>query len=340
MKQAIMNEPGEIAVAEVEAPQPGPGEALLHVKRIGVCGSDIHVWHGKHPFTRYPVVQGHEFSATVEAVGAGVTGIPVGAKVTALPQVVCGTCPPCRRGDYNICNNLKVQGFQATGAAQDYFVTAADRLVLLPDDFTFEQGAFIEPCSVAVHASGRAGDIDGHHALVIGAGTIGNLVAQAVRARGAEVMIADLSDHRLDIATRCGVEHTWNPSSESLEDACGRAFGQAGFDLAFECAGAEKPVNDVILHIQKGGTIVQVGLYEERPRIDMSRVGEHELRIVGSLMYKRPDYEKAVAWIAEGRLRLEPLESRHFALTDYADAYRYIDEQGDQSMKVFIDVNP
>src|SRR5512136_1327916 len=111
MKQAIMTNPGQIELNDVPAPVPGPGEVLLRIQRIGVCGSDIHVYHGKHPLTSYPVVQGHEFSAVLEAAGPGVTDLPLGAKVTALPQVVCGECGPCRRGDYHICDRLKVQGF-------------------------------------------------------------------------------------------------------------------------------------------------------------------------------------------------------------------------------------
>src|SRR5512140_885754 len=119
MKQAIMVEPGRIEIRDIPVSQPGPRQVLLRIHRIGICGSDIHVYHGKHPYTSYPVVQGHEFSATVEALGPGVTGFGVGAKVTSMPQVVCGVCAPCRRGDYNICDKLKVEGFQAPGCAQE-----------------------------------------------------------------------------------------------------------------------------------------------------------------------------------------------------------------------------
>ena len=127
MRQAIMTSPGVIELGCVDAPQPGPGQVRVQVKRIGVCGSDIHVNKGLHPFTKYPVVQGHEWSGVVESLGPGVTGLSVGRKVTATPQVVCGTCRPCRRGDYNICDSLKVQGFQAPGCAQDLFVTEPGR---------------------------------------------------------------------------------------------------------------------------------------------------------------------------------------------------------------------
>jgi len=140
MRQAIMTSPGTIELRTVADAAAGPGQVLMRIQRIGVCGSDVHVNHGTHPFVDYPVVQGHEFSAVVEAVGDGVTGIRPGMKVTATPQVVCGTCRPCRRGLYNVCENLIVRGFRAPGVAQDLQVTEADKIVLLPDTFTRSRG--------------------------------------------------------------------------------------------------------------------------------------------------------------------------------------------------------
>ena len=115
MKQAIMTAPGKIQLQNIAVPTPGPGEVLLRIQRIGVCGSDVHVYHGKHPYTKYPVVQGHEYSASVEAVGPGVTGLALGTKVTSMPQIVCGECAPCQRGDYHICDKLKVEGLPGAG---------------------------------------------------------------------------------------------------------------------------------------------------------------------------------------------------------------------------------
>ena len=203
-----MPQPGEIEFKEVEKPiLNSPDEVLLHIKKIGVCGSDIHVYHGLHPFTPYPVVQGHEYSGEVVQVGQNVTKVKVGDKATARPQLVCGECAPCKRGDYNICNELKVQGFQSGGTAQDYFVLPEDRLIKLPDHVTFEMGALVEPAAVAAHCTTKARDLKGINVVVTGAGPIGNLVAQFAKSRGANVMITDLSDFRLDKAKECGIEH-------------------------------------------------------------------------------------------------------------------------------------
>lgn len=313
---------------------------MLRVRRIGVCGSDIHVWRGQHPFTSYPVVQGHEYSASVEAVGPGVTVIQVGMKATARPQVVCGTCDPCCRGDYHICNDLKVQGFQAPGCAQDLFVVPQDRIIPLPESLTFEQGALVEPTAVAAHSTARAGDLRNRNVVVLGSGTIGNLVAQAARCRGAKkVLVSDLSDFRLEKARACGVDAVCNVTTEKLSEAARRVFGAEGFDVAFEAVGSESALNDAVQNLKKGGRIVVLGVFGERPRVDMAVVGDRELSLVGTLMYKHEDYEQAVQWIASGAVNTEALITCHFPFERYADAYHYIEAQGDKTLKVMIDVH-
>ena len=338
MRQAVMTNPGEIKVGDIEEPSPAPRQVKVRVHRIGVCGSDIHVNKGLHPFTSYPVVQGHEWAGEITEVGEGVTDLKPGIKVTATPQIVCGKCPPCLRGDYNICDFLKVKGFQAPGAAQDFWTTEAEKIVPLPDDFTWEQGAFIEPVSVGCYCTRRAGDLTGKNIAVTGAGPIGNLVAQVAKVRGANVMITDVSDYRLEVAAKCGITQTSNARSEDLGEASQRIFGDAGFTVAFECAGVEPALAAVVEHIEKGGDIVAVAVYEDNPRVDMSVVGDRELSLIGTLMYKKQDFTEAVELVAGGQVKLEPMYSEHFPLEQYIDAYRFIDEQGEKSMKVFIDL--
>lgn len=338
MKQAVMTAPGEIVIREIDPPQPGPGEVLLRIQRIGVCGSDVHVYHGKHPYTGYPVVQGHEYSATIEAVGSGVDGLESGMKVTSTPQIICGKCAPCQRGDYHICDHLKVEGFQAPGCAQELWVTPAERIIPLPENFSFEQGALVEPLSVAVRAVSRAGDLANRNVAVLGAGPIGNLVAQAAKAEGAQVLITDLSNHRLEIAQKCGLEAYSNPNNESLEEAVKRVYGLRGFEVAFECVGVEDTISEAIKNIQKGGRIIVVGVFGRKPRLDLGLVQDRELNIHGTLMYQRSDYERAIELIASGQVITQPLFSKHFPIEDYLSAYQFIEAQGDKTMKVFIDV--
>jgi len=339
MKQAVMTAPGEIIFRQIDPPEPGEGEVLLRIQRIGICGSDMHVYHGRHPFTSYPVVQGHEFSAVVEKVGRGVTGLEPGMKVTSMPQIYCGECAPCRRGDYHICDKLKVQGFQDSGCAQELWVTSANMVVPLPDKFTFEQGAMVEPLAVGVHAVRQAGSLAGKNVVVLGAGTIGNLLAQVANVEARKLLITDISDYRLELAQKCGIQAVSNSGREPLKEAVSRVFGEDGFEAAFECVGIENTMESAIENIQKGGWIVVVGVFGEKPRLNLGFVQDRELTIRGTLMYKAEDYHRAVELISSGKVNLEPLISKVFPFEQYLDAYKYIIEQGDKSMKVFVDVS-
>ena len=338
MKQAVMTSPGVIEFRDVPVPKPGPEEVLIRVRRIGVCGSDIHVRHGRHPFTSYPVVQGHEFSGVIEAVGKRVRGLRPGQKVTATPQIVCGRCAPCRRGDYHICDVLRVQGFQSPGCAQEYFQVRAEQIVPLPGSFTFEQGALVEPAAVGVHTVSRAGTMAGTNVAVLGAGPIGNLVGQVARAAGAKVLLTDISEFRLEIARKCGLRSVSLAGRETLKDASARVFGAKGFQKAFECAGAESAINEAIDAIQKGGTIVAVGVYGDRPRVNMGLVQDRELTLTGTLMYQKRDFVKAVRLMRSGALVTKPLETTHFPFGDYRAAYDFADREGERSMKIFVDL--
>ncbi len=338
MKQAVMVQPGMIVFETVEPPIPGPGEVAIRIARIGICGSDMHVYHGKHPYTSYPVIQGHEYSGWVESVGEGVTDLSLGQLVTSLPQITCGQCAPCQRGDYHICDVLKVEGFQAPGVARELFVTDARRVVPLPDGFTPEQGAMVEPVAVAVHAVSQA-RTDLKRVVVMGGGTIGNLVAQVATASGALVLLGEPSEYRRHVASQCGIHATFDPTAESLKDAILRVFGLEGFSVGFECVGAESAIEMLVSGIGKGGTIVVVGVFGETPRVDLGLVQDRELTLRGTLMYRRPDYEHAVKLMQTGAIRTQPLESHHVVFDDYLQAYNYLIAMGDRAMKVFVDVD-
>ena len=335
-----MTSPGIIEYREIPKPElVGPGEVLLKIERIGVCGSDIHVFHGEHPATPYPVVQGHEYSATVHAVGEHVTRVRPGMKATAWPQLVCGNCGPCLRGQYNACQELKVQGFQADGVAQDYFVVPEERIIPIPDSMSLDQGALVEPAAVGAHSTSRTTGIEGKNVVVSGAGTIGNLVAQFARARGAsKVLITDISDYRLEIARKCGVDGVLNVAKTPFEEGVNTYFGKAGFQIGFEAAGVQQSLDVLMAHVEKGGDIVILGVYSENPTVNMYFLGEHELNLFGSMMYRKEDYEEAVRMIDSGKIATAPLISKHFSFESYLEAYQYIEKQGDRTMKVMIDL--
>ena len=340
MRQAIMISPGIIKYRNIQEPvNIQDHEILLRIKRIGICGSDIHVFHGEHPATPYPVVQGHEYSAIVEAIGQKVTKVKPGMKVTARPQLVCGECGPCKRGQYNACQKLKVQGFQAPGVAQDLFVVSDDRIVPFPDSMSFEQGAMIEPAAVGAHSTNRVTSLIGKNVVVSGAGTIGNLVAQFANARGAaKVLITDMSEYRLNIARQCGISGTLNIKNISFEEGVKSFFGNEGFQIGFEAAGVQASLDGLIQFVEKGGSVVILGVYSQNPIVNMYFLGEHELNVFGSMMYRQEDYEAAAEMIASGKIITKPLLTSSFPFNKYLEAYKFIEEQGDKSMKVMIEL--
>ena len=339
MLQQVMTAPGKIEFREIETPAPKAGEVLVRIMKIGVCGSDIHVWHGEHPFTSYPVTQGHEVSGEIAALGADVEGFEVGQKVTIQPQVVCGKCYPCRHGKYNLCESLKVMGFQTTGVASEYFAVAAEKVTLLPQEMIFDEGAMIEPLAVAVHAVRKFGDIKGMRVAVLGAGPIGILVAQAAKGMGAEsVLITDVSALRLEKAKQCGVDHCVNTRETDFGAALVSAFGPDKADVIYDCAGNDVTMGQAIRDARKGSTIILVAVFAGMAKVDLAVLNDHELNLNTTMMYRNEDYIEAIALVRAGRVDLKPLISKHFAFKDYAEAYRYIDENRETTMKVIIDV--
>jgi L-iditol 2-dehydrogenase len=335
-----MTKPGTIELREATQPRPTAGEVLLRIRRIGICGSDIHVYHGLHPYTSYPVVQGHEVSATVEELGEGVTGFTKGQPVTFMPQITCGTCYPCRHGMYNICDSLKVMGFQAPGAAQDYFVLPARLVVPLPGSLSTEEGALIEPLAVAVHALRRGGGAGGKSVVVIGAGPIGNLVAQTAKAQGAsKVLVADKSEFRLELAQKCGADFAVNVGATRLKDSITECFGSDKADLILECVGAEPTVGSAIEAARKGSTIVVVGVFGKKPVTDLGLAQDRELSLVGTLMYRAEDYEEAIRLADSGVMSLKKLVTGRFPLESYLQAYQSIEKAGEKAMKVMIELD-
>lgn len=339
MLQQIMTKPGTIEFREIEIPKAGEGQVLIRIERIGICGSDIHVYHGEHPFTSYPVTQGHEVAGEVVEVGGAVDGFTVGQKVTIEPQVYCGKCYPCRHGKYNLCEELKVMGFQTTGTASEYFAVDASKVTLLPEEMSFEEGAMIEPLAVAVHAVKQMGDVKGMKVAVLGAGPIGNLVAQAAKGMGAEmVMVTDVSDLRLAKAKECGISVCVNTKDKDFGESMTEAFGPDKADVIYDCAGNNITMGQAIKYARKGSVIVLVAVFAGMAQIDLAVANDHELDIKSTMMYRHEDYVDAIRLVQEKKVQLKQLISKVFPFTEYQKAYEFIDANRETTMKVIIDV--
>ena len=347
MKQQVMTapatktEPAKIIFREIEIPEPGEGEVLVKIKRIGICGSDIHVYYGEHSGTGYPVTQGHEVSGQVAKVGPGVTDLTVGQKVTIEPQVVCGKCYPCRHGKYNLCEELKVMGFQTTGTASEYFCVSRQKITPLPDEMSYNDGAMIEPLAVTVHAARHFDELEGAKVAILGCGPIGILLAQTCKALGAaQVMVTDVSEYRLELARRCGADFAVNTKENDFGEALVEHFGPDKADVIYDCAGNNITMGQAIRCARKGSKIILVAVFAGMATVDLFTLNDHELDLDTTMMYRHEDYVEAIRLVQEGKIHLAPLQSKHFAFEDYVKAYQYIEANRETTMKVLIDVDP
>ena len=340
MRQAVLTEPRKFQIREVEKPTPKENEALIRVHAMGICGSDIHAYHGRHPFISCPIVMGHEAAGEVVEVGGAVKDIKVGDRVVMRPQDYCGECRPCRDGRYNICNVLRVNGCQFTGAASDYYAMNAELLYRIPDNVDYGVGTIIEPLAVGVHAVKRASaDIKGKKVLVTGAGTIGNVVAQSAKALGAkEVMITDVAPFKLDIAKKCGIDYAINVKEQNLADAMKEKFGPDGADVALECTASEGALNELLEISRKGITIAIVGVFGNKVTVNMANVQDREYSLVGTLMYQHEDYLDAIKFTEQGKVNLKALVSHEFDFNDIGKAFEEIDKHPDTMQKVIVNI--
>ena len=341
MIQQVMTQPKNIIFREIAVPEPGPDQVLVKIKKIGICGSDIHVYHGTHPYTSYPVTQGHEVSGEIVKLGEYVKDLSVGQRITIEPQVFCGRCYPCLHGKYNLCEHLKVMGFQTTGTASEYFAVDASKVTPLPEGMSFSEGAMMEPLAVTVHAAKRFPDLKGAKTVVLGCGPIGILLAQSLKALGADkVLVTDISDTRLEIAKSVGADYAVNTLHRDFGEAMLEAYGPDKADVIYECAGSDITMEQAIQNARKGSTIVLVAVFGKRASVDLAKLNDSELDLNTSMMYRHEDFVDAIRLVNEGKILLKPLETAHFAFADYQKAYEYIDNNRETTMKVLIDVDP
>lgn len=340
MKQVVLSAPKTFEILEVEKPVPQKGEALLKVKAVGICGSDIHAYHGRHPFMTCPIVLGHEATGEVVELGEGVDNVAIGDRVLMRPQDVCGECHMCKEGRYNICKSLKVLGCQETGASSDYYAVPAELLYKIPDSLEYDVATVVEPLAVGVHAVKRPiGGVEGKNVVVIGAGTIGNVVAQSAKGLGAKkVMITDVSEFKLDMAKKCGVDIAVNVAKEDIFKVIEENYGVDGVDVVFECSANDNALNQALEYARKGTTIVIVGVFGNKATVNMANVQDREYVLMGTLMYDHDDYMDALRLAGDGIVNLEALITQRFPLEQVADAYKCIEENKEGVQKIILTV--
>ncbi len=338
MHAAVYTGDRTLTVLERDVSPPGPGEVEIDVAYTGICGTDLHIFHGAmdHRVTM-PAVLGHEMSGTISALGEGVSGWAVGDRVTVMPLDWCGTCPACLAGNSHICHNLNFIGIDSPGSMQNRWNVPARVLVALPPDVTLEAAALAEPTAVAVHDVRRSGLAAGEKALVVGGGPIGLLIAIVAKARGGDVLVLELNEERRALAESLGLQ-TADPAGVDVGALVEEWTDGAGAAVAFEVSGAVAGLETAIVSLAVRGRLVVVAIHSNPPPVNLFRVFWRELTLIGARVYERVDFEEAVRMLASGEVPSAPLITRIDPLADTAAAFELL-ETG-QAMKLLIDCRP
>lgn len=338
MKGSFFLGNGRFEVREKEIPALGPRDVLIRNMAAGVCGTDVHIYHGEEGSAAVtpPVVLGHEYSGLVEAVGSDVTAVSVGDHVTVDPNMYCGQCPNCRAGKKQLCERMVAVGVNFDGGFAEHSVVPEGQCFKLSPDLPYEVGAMAEPIACCLHGIDLAEIRPGQRVLVIGGGAIGLIMAQLARLSGAaSVIVSEPIEMRRKIAMQVGADGTIDPMREDVRGRFQALTGRDGAEVVIECVGKAVAVKQAVAAAAPGAMLMlfsvpSVGATFELPLFDIFK---KELTIRGSMV--NPDtHARAVALLNAGRLQIEPLITHRFPLANVEEAIKM--QMSAESIKVLV----
>jgi Threonine dehydrogenase and related Zn-dependent dehydrogenases len=336
MRYICIPEPGVVEIRETEAPTPKKGEALLRILRGGICGSDLGTFKGSFLYAKYPRVPGHEFSGRIVDIGPNDRGLKPGTLVTANPYFNCGSCYSCRRGHVNCCIGNETMGAQRDGAFQEYLAMPVERLYPA-EGLSEKEAALIEPACISYHAVKRASVRPGERVLIVGAGTIGILAAVASRQAGALVHICDVSEQKLALARRFGVDGViLNSGAEAFAREVERVTGGDGFDVCIEAVGLASTFMDCIGAAAYRGRVVVIGIGKGSFDFRYSILQTKELDVFGSRNALKQDFLELIDLVGAHRVDLEGLVTDEYAFDEAGKAFADLRDRGAGKLKVMI----
>jgi len=335
MRASFYEGAGRFRIGDAARPAAAPGEALLRVRRVGICGTDLHIFQGHldHRVPRGGVI-GHETLAEI-AEAPTASGFRAGERVVVEPLRVCGACRACRTGAAYLCYSLKVLGVDEPGGMQEYWAVPTARLLRVPATLGDDEAAMIEPLAVAAHDVRRAGVTRGDAVVVFGGGPIGALIAMVSRHRGARVVVSEINPFRVEILAKLGIDVV-GPGRD-LAAFVDEWTGGDGADVVFEVTGNAAAVTAMTGLARVQGTISMVAIHAEPLPVDLYRFFARELTMHGSRLYAREDWDEAIRLAATGAVTLGPLVSRRVPLESLQDGMEQA-LRGGPVMKVLIDL--
>ncbi len=331
MKATYYPEKNQVQLIESEMPIPKLGEALIQVFYAGICGSDIHVLKGLHPTAKFPVIPGHEFvGRLVEINDPNRNDLIVGDTVVAQPFFSCGVCEPCTSGSDNVCGQLSLLGIHQNGCFAEYVTVASKKIYKVPAGVDLKLAALTEPIAVAVHDVRRSGLSVGQRAVIIGGGPIGMLLALIARHSGAEIIISEVNEFRLNFAASLGFK-TLNPTNENFDKQVKEITKGKGFDVVFEASGSKAGIATMTKLAKIRGTVMVVGMAADKYPVDTMAVFLKELDIRGVRVHAQSAFAGALDIIASGQLDQEfhQIISKTYDLADVEEAFKFVTTESD-----------
>ena len=345
MQALVILDPNRLEIQEVPVPTPGSNEVLARVRAVSICGTDAHLIRGDYPGfwpPSFPFTPGHEWAGEIAALGPGAErfGWAVGDRVAGTSHDACGVCRECVEGRYNLCENYgreglhRQYGHNVQGADATYVVQGVKTIFALPDGLSFEDGALIDPASIALHVANRGGITPGDTVAITGAGAIGLLAGDAARIRGAGRVIVVGRGYRLVKAAAMGFE-TVNTAAGDAVGALRAMTGGLGADVVLECAGVPELIQGALAMLHRGGRCATVGIPTVGVEIAMQRLVLDELELVGSRA-SAGEMRRVMPHVEQGRMRVRELVTHRFALADYAQALATFNDRSSGAIKILV----
>ena len=334
MKAVKISQPWNIAVTEAAMPSPGPGEALIKIRSAGICGSDIGAYRGTNGLVTYPRIIGHELAGEIISAPAG-SGFTPGDRVLADPYLYCGECYPCSLGRTNCCTSLRVLGVHVDGGMAEYFTHPADMLLKIPDNIPWELAPLAEPLTIALHGIHRLQLAAGEHIAIFGAGPIGLLTAMAALNYGAEPIMIDIVEQRLETAVSLGVKKTVDLRVDDIITKISTYTGGRMSECVMEASGANAAILATLDAVSHAGRIALTGWPNEKTPIPTDVITKKEVDVRGART-SAGEFEEAVGLIAAGGIDVRAVLTMTAKLDDAAGVIRDIERKPGDYLKVNI----
>ena len=336
MEAVVYHGARTLEIESRDAEAPGPGQVAIEVAYTGICGTDLHIYHGDMDArVGSATVIGHEMSGRIAAVGEQVTGWPVGRAVTVMPTRSCGRCAACQRGKFHICHAMKFLGIDSPGAMQSIWNVPADLLFRLPDSLRLDHAALVEPVAVAVHDVRRVRIGADDNVVVVGGGPVGVLIAMLSHHRGARVLLVEPNPYRRAVAQQIGLDAV-DPHTTEVAALVDKRTAGAGADVAFEVSGSAGGVNTAVDVLTTRGRLVMVAIHPQPRPVNLHRFFWRELELFGARLYERDDVAEAIRLIDAGAIPAQQLISRTLPVHEVDAAFAAL-EEGAGVMKVLLD---